>query len=209
MDGKTSMGDLIPQAAELWQLAGVTKPIILASSSPRRAAILRAVGCPFKVVPPSVQESEYGSWDGGELLRRRAVQKAESVKAEFSTYSVLAADTIVKLDDRVFGKPQDHQEAASILRSLSGRVHEVWTAMCFIPASSRIGNTAVSRTAVTLRSLSSSEIDTYVMTGEPLDKAGAYGIQGIGGLWIQSIEGCYFNVVGLPLSQLWDLIKSV
>lgn len=203
------MSDFLSAVKEIWEVCGIRKPIILASSSPRRAAILGAVGCPFKVVTPALQEKDYGLWDGGELLGQRAVQKAESVRAKFPNDAILAADTVVLLGERVFGKPENGEDAVSMLRSLSGRTHEVRTALCYFPARGQAPSMATSRTLVTFRPLTSNEISAYVNTGEPLDKAGGYGIQGIGGLWVRSIEGCYFNVVGLPLSQLWDLLKVV
>lgn len=202
------MNDLLPEARGIWQLCGIGEPIILASSSPRRAALLRAVGCPFEVVDPKFQEEEYGLWDAGELLIRRAVQKARSVREEYPANPILAADTVVLLGDRVFGKPRSKNDAVEMLQALSGRTHEVVTALCYMPAGEQTCKTATSRTSVAFRSLTPEEISAYIITGEPLDKAGAYGIQGIGGLWVRKIQGCYFNVVGLPLSQLWDLFTA-
>lgn len=201
------MNDSLSVARKLWEMVGIRNPIILASSSPRRAAILRSLGCPFTVVPPLAEERAYGSWDGGELLRRRAVQKARGVQSELPDSAVLAADTIVLLGSRVLGKPEDKNEAGEMLSLLSGKVHEVWTAVCYIPSGEAEAKTALSATRVTFRTLSSREIMAYIETGEPMDKAGAYGIQGIGGLWVLSVEGCYYNVVGLPVSVLWDLLK--
>ncbi|RJP80200.1 MAG: septum formation protein Maf [Candidatus Zixiibacteriota bacterium] len=194
--------------AEFWRRAGVSEPLILASSSPRRADLLRAVGCPFEVVPPDYDEGSYGPWDGGEHLRSLAVEKAERVRALRRGRTVLAADTVVLVDNRVLGKPADPVEAAAMLSLLSGREHEVWTALCYFPPGGGPARQAAVSTRVTFRALSAGEIAAYVATGEPLDKAGAYGIQGLGGLWISRIEGCYFNVVGLPLSALWDLVQS-
>ena len=192
----------------VWKLAGIDKPVILASSSPRRAALLTALGCPYEVDLPDLEEDGYGPWDGGRLLRQRALEKAAAIRAKYPERGVLAADTVVRLEDRVFGKPQDKDEAESILNQLSGNLHEVWSAMCFLPPTSDERRITVSTTKVKFRVLKQAEIQAYVDTGEPLDKAGAYGIQEIGGLWVEKIEGCYFNVVGLPVSQLWDLIKA-
>lgn len=203
------MNEALQTTKIIWDLAGITKPLILASTSPRRADLLRCVGCPFEVVPPEFTEDRYNTWDDGELLLHRAVQKAESVRLNHPDNAVLAADTIVKLDERIFGKPQNSSDAVDMLRALSGRDHQVWTAMCYFPERALPQRTTLCSTEVTFRSLSDEEISTYIKTGEPLDKAGAYGIQGVGGLWIQSIRGCYFNVVGLPLSQLWDLVRAV
>lgn len=197
------------RAAEIWKSVGITEPIILASNSPRRAEILRAAGCPFEVFDPRVQEESYGFWDDGELLQRKAVQKAESTALKYTERNILAADTVVRLDARVFGKPRNAEEAISILHKLSGKTHEVWTAICYLPAGEGLNHTGMSRSEVQFRSLSAEEINAYVRTGEPLDKAGAYGIQGIGGLWVQSISGCYFNIVGFPLGLFWDLLKKI
>lgn len=204
-----SMDDSLQRSRELWKLARIQKPIILASGSPRRADLLRAVGCPFRVVLPDSPEDDYGSWDGGELLRRRAVQKAESIALKYPYDSILSADTVVRLRENVFGKPNDAHRAVEMLQALSECTHEVWTALCLLPGSERSPRIELCSTEVTFRSLSEEEIRVYVSTGEPLDKAGAYGIQGLGALWVRSIHGCYSNVVGLPLSRLWDLFKAI
>ncbi|MCX6639092.1 MAG: Maf family protein [bacterium] len=191
-----------------WERAGITRPIILASSSPRRAAILRSLGCPFEVVPPDFDEGEYGPWDGGELLRRRSVEKASAIRLKRPGRAVLSADTIVVLNQQVFGKPADAAQATLMLKRLSEKEHQVWSAICFLPMDSSVPRIKLCSTRVMFHALGEAEISAYVDTGEPLDKAGAYGIQEIGGLWVSRIEGCYFNVVGLPVSQLWDLLIS-
>lgn len=196
-------------AKELWPLAGINGPIILASTSPRRAAILEAIGLPFEVIAPDADEGEYGAWDGGELLRRNAVEKGDKVKAKHRSRAVLSADTVVVADEAVLGKPADGEEARRMLQLLSGRTHQVYTAAAWFPPGTLGSRTIMVGTDVTFRRLKSDEIDAYIATGEPLDKAGAYGIQGVGGLWVSALHGCYFNVVGLPLSVLWDLVKSV
>lgn len=193
------MNDRTANAADLWALRGIKQPIILASTSPRRAAILQEVGCPFEVVPADISEGDYGPWDGGAKLRRIAAGKAEDVSRRNSARAILAADTVVVIGDEVLGKPEDANDARRMLQLLSGRDHEVWTAMCYIPEQPRTPRAALVFTKVTFRSLDASAIEAYISSGEPLDKAGAYGIQGMGGLWVQKLEGCYFNVVGLPL----------
>ncbi len=189
-----------------WKKAGIVKPIILASGSPRRADLLMQIGLPFEVVVPDIVEDSYGLWDDSKLLRRHAIKKAKAVKAIHPDRSVLAADTVVRIDSRVFGKPRSEQDAADMLKKLSGRRHEVWTAVCFLPETLPIEKIAITKTEVTFRDLTEADISAYVASGESMDKAGAYGIQGIGGLWVNHVQGCYFNVVGLPVSQLWDLL---
>jgi len=202
------MKDRTDIARPFWQLLKLTEPIILASQSPRRAQILKNIGIPFEVVPSVFEEDDYGNWDRGKTLHWNAVQKAGAVKAIYPHRAILAADTVVVLGARVLGKPNSKGDARRTLHLLSGQSHEVWTAMCYIPAGSQDERTAMCKTDVAFRSLSRDEIEAYLETGEPMDKAGSYGIQGIGGLFVRSIEGCYFNVMGLPVSLLWDLLKS-
>jgi septum formation protein len=175
----------LKDAGIIWDLVGFRKPLILASSSPRRAEILRNIGCPFEVVPPDYVESEYKSWDGGELLFDSAVQKAENVRTKYPDRAVLAADTIVRRNEAVFGKPRDRKDAVRMLKALAGRKHEVWSAICYLPEGSVHRRADLCSTEVSFRSIGDREIAAYVETGEPLDKAGAYGIQGVGGLWIE------------------------
>jgi septum formation protein len=192
---------------EFWTSAGLDGPIILASTSPRRAAILTALGLPFQMISPALEEGDYGSWEGGELLRRRAVEKGDKVKSAHRSRGVLAADTVVVAGTEVLGKPADAGDAGRMLRLLSGTTHQVYTAVAWFPPGNLGTRTVIVESLVTFRKLKSEEIETYIATGEAFDKAGAYGIQGIGGLWVTGLQGCYFNVVGLPVSVLWDLIK--
>jgi len=194
--------------APLWKLRGIADPILLASASPRRADILQAIGLPFENDPSGIHEGDYGLWDGGERLRKRAIEKARDVQRRHPDRAVLSADTIVLLDQEVLGKPNDREKARNMLERLSGRWHEVWTALCFRPSFQSEFRTTLCTTRVLFRLLAQDEIQRYVETGEPLDKAGAYGIQGVGGLWVREIQGCYFNVVGLPVSELWDLLNQ-
>jgi septum formation protein len=201
------MSDTQKAFREFWISAGINGPIILASTSPRRAEILAALGLPFQVVAPELEEGEYGPWEGGELLRRRAVEKGDKVKSANRSRGVLAADTVVVVEPHVLGKPTGEADAERMLELLSGQTHQVYTAVAWFPPGNLGTRTTIVGTEVTFRRLKSAEIEAYIATGEPFDKAGAYGIQGIGGLWVTSLRGCYFNVVGLPLSVLWDLIK--
>lgn len=180
--------------------------LILASASPRRAALLRQVKIPFTVVVPELSEEVSGSLKMHEMVITLALRKAHAVSKQLDCGLVLAADTVVQHQGLVMGKPADRDDARFMLSRLSGDKHEVATGIALVDAASGRLETAVSVTAVWLKHLSAMEIDTYVMTGEPLDKAGAYGIQGPAALFVRKIEGCYFNVVGLPLNLLYDLL---
>lgn len=194
--------------AAFWKIIGIVEPLILASSSPRRSALLQVIGIPFEVVIPQPDGEDYDPWDDGELLLNRAVQKAQSVRNLHPNRMILAADTVVVVDDRVLGKPADDADAERMLSMLSGRSHDVYTALCLFFGGRRPQRLDICRTRVTFKKLDPAWIRAYLQSGEPMDKAGAYGIQGLGGLWIDSIQGCYFNVVGLPLSLLWDFLTS-
>lgn len=176
--------------------------LILASASPRREELLKQMGLTFRVIPSNVEEGQpylpLRDW-----VLDLATAKAQAIPAADDRV-VLAADTVVIKEGTVFGKPRDREEAMAMLRQLSGSVHEVMTGVCVLrhpgaASSERKVYGDVEITKVYFRRLSEREISAYVETGEPLDKAGAYGIQGIGALLVERIEGCYYNVVGLPL----------
>ncbi len=194
--------------SDFWKRAGIVEPLVLASSSPRRSDLLQAIGIPFEVARPVQDDEGYDLWDGGELLRSRAVKKAESVRDFYPNRMILAADTVVVVDSRVLGKPADAAAAEHMLFTLSGRSHNVYTALCLLDGTQQRQKLDICRTQVTFKRLEPSWIHAYLKSGEPMDKAGAYGIQGLGSLWVDSIQGCYYNVVGLPLSLLWDFLKS-
>jgi septum formation protein len=180
--------------------------LILASASPRRAALLRQVKIPFIVVAPEMSEEISGSLTVHEMVTNLALRKAHAVAKKLDRGLVLAADTVVLHRGLIMGKPADRDDARLMLSRLSGDKHEVATGMALVDAASGRFESAVSITAVWFKHLSDMEIDAYVMTGDPLDKAGAYGIQGPAALFVEKIEGCFFNVVGLPLNQLYDLL---
>jgi len=163
--------------------------LILASESPRRAELLRQVAIPFRIVPPAVSE---------ELSGKPSPQEMVALLALY----VLGADTVVLHDETVLGKPVDPEDAVRMLRLLSGSRHSVLTGLALVNAATGYLLERLSLTQVWIKTLAEDEIKAYVATGEPFDKAGAYGIQGKGALLVEKIEGCYFNVVGLPLS-LW------
>ena len=179
--------------------------LVLASGSPRRRDILTALGLAFDVRPPDVDDTLRAGESGVVAARRLAEEKAAAVEAGAGDL-VLAADTIVVLDGELLGKPQDEAEAAAMLARLGGRDHTVVTGMAL-----RRGehvHSAAASTAVTFRGLDEEEIAAYVATGEPLDKAGAYGIQGFGSALVEHIEGDFFNVMGLPVPTFLDLLRA-
>jgi septum formation protein len=180
--------------------------LILASSSPRRAELLTAAGIPFEVVTVDVDESMQKLEPPGEHVRRLARQKAEAALAVHPDRLVLGADTIVLVSGDMMGKPADRDDAVRMLRSLSGREHEVMTGVALV--STRKAVVEVARTRVWMNPLSAREIADYVASGEPLDKAGAYGIQGLGAKFIDRIQGSYSNVVGLPVALVYRLLKG-
>lgn len=186
--------------------------LVLASRSPRRSDLLTLVGAQFDVVGADVDERPWDAERPDAHVLRLAEQKARvaatsaPVDRDGETM-VLGADTIVTLDRAILGKPSDAREATRMLSTLSGRVHEVWTGIfLFDPARDRGVGEAV-RSLVKFAPLTADEIDGYVATGEPLDKAGAYAVQGYGAAFVEAIEGSYTNVVGLPLGHLRHLLR--
>ncbi|HUI43358.1 MAG TPA: Maf family protein [Terriglobia bacterium] len=182
--------------------------LILASRSPRRQELLRNAGYVFEVRPSAVREERGPGETPEAFVRRLAVEKAQDVAARSAPGSlVLGADTEVVVDSDVLGKPADAEDAAQMLRRLSGRCHQVVTGVCLVEAPDRIQAVEHSSTQVWFRPLDEAEIRSYVATGEPLDKAGAYGIQGLASRFVTRIEGCYFNVVGLPVALVDHLLR--
>lgn len=180
--------------------------VILASSSPRRRALLEQMGLRFAVVPSDADETLRPGLPpqqaAGELARRKAAVIAE----QYPQALVIAADTLVAVDGVLLGKPLDTQDAADMLRHLSGREHEVVTGLCVVWQGRQ--HVACESTAVRFDTLREEEIDRYIRTGEPMDKAGAYGIQGRAGVFVSGIRGCYYNVMGLPLARLKALLME-
>jgi septum formation protein len=186
--------------------------IILASSSPRRAEVLRGAGIAFEVHIEPVDESRHPGETAEEIVTRLAELKARATSRVIATGRdriILAADTLVELDGEIFGKPRDAAQAQGMLVALSGRTHRVLSGVFLLRLGDGAARSAVESTAVTLAPLEVAEIETYVATGEPLDKAGAYAIQGRAGKYISRIEGCYFNVVGLPLARVHSLLREL
>lgn len=183
--------------------------IILASTSPRRKELLRQIGLDFRVDPADVDERVLPGESPEEYAVRVALDKARVAAARAGTGIVIAADTVVVLGDEILGKPVDAADAERMLMMLSGNVHRVITGLAVMDAATGKALTRTTVTRVWFRSLTPQEIISYVATGEPLDKAGAYGIQERGALLVDKIDGCYFNVVGLPLSLLGELLHDV
>jgi nucleoside triphosphate pyrophosphatase len=183
--------------------------LILASSSPRRAEILRNAGFRFDVFPTNVDETRLPDEGAEDYVRRLAGEKAR-IAAQHAREGQdqaisIGADTVVVLGNQVLGKPQSVDQARWILGLLSGRTHQVFSGLALIAGGREISELEV--TQVTFAELSRTEIESYLASGEPFDKAGAYGIQGIGGRFVRRIEGCYFNVMGMPLSRLWSALR--
>jgi septum formation protein len=190
-------------------------PLVLASASPRRSELLRNAGIPFVVQPAHVDELMLTGEAPEAYARRLAAEKARTVFRQRPQERVLGADTIVVVDSHVLEKPRDPADAARMLRLLSGRSHRVITGVCLIQTVSSFEFQVSSRedvraetTEVWMCDLSEDEIQEYVASGEPMDKAGAYGIQGIASRWIPRIVGCYFNVVGLPVPLVYRMLRE-
>lgn len=181
--------------------------LILASSSPRRQQLLREAGIPFIAEPSEVDESVLAGEGPEKYTLRLAQAKAGAVAKRFPADLVLGADTIVVVDDEILGKPEDRQDAARMLRRLSGRDHQVLTAVSLI-VPGRSAETRLCATTVHFRKLKEGEIQEYIAGGEPMDKAGAYAIQGGAAEWVTGIEGEYSNVVGLPLMLAAEMLRT-
>jgi septum formation protein len=182
--------------------------LILASTSPRRRELLRQAGFDFEVRPSSVEETPAPGEAPEEFVRRAARDKALEVAAPAPADSlVLGADTVVVTDHETLGKPASPADAVRMLRLLSGVTHRVITGVCLVRAPHHLEALAHETTFVTFRSLDEDEIQSYLASGEPFDKAGAYGIQGLASKFVTHVEGCYFNVVGLPVALVYELLK--
>lgn len=184
--------------------------LILASASPRRAEVLRNAGLSFSVLSSAIDETPYPSENPHELVQRLANAKADLVAARaVGPAIVIAADTVVVLDGHILGKPRSSEDARRTLAQLSGRTHSVLTGVALVRLPDAERRQFVETTLVHFASLSAEEISSYLATVEPHDKAGAYGIQGRAGCYVPRIEGCYFNVVGLPLSHLFTSLHEL
>jgi septum formation protein len=181
--------------------------VILASASPRRKELMTMTGIEFEVIPSTFEENLDIDVPPKELVEYLSFQKAQDVAVKYKDAIVIAADTIVIYKNKIFGKPKDKKDAANTLSTLSGNKHIVMTGYTIFDVENHMRRTHVVSTKVQFKKLSKKQIDEYIATGEPMDKAGAYGIQGIGSVLIEKIEGDYFNVVGLPVNNLVDDLK--
>lgn len=184
----------------------VQRKIILASGSPRRRELLARMGYVFETCSPDVDEHAEGH--AKDIVQLLAQRKGRAAARNYEDAIVIASDTLVSLDGKALGKPADEADAAAMLRSLSGREHEVFTGVCMIDT--RTGRTEVfaDRTGVTFRELSDKEIADYIATGEPMDKAGAYGIQGGASVFVEKLDGSFENVMGFPVEPVGEMLTS-
>jgi septum formation protein len=184
--------------------------LVLASASPRRRALLKRLGMRFEIVPSTVEEIGLDGELPHAQVCRLALAKAREVAERYPDFWVLGADTIVVIDGIILGKPHDEEEAKGMLRRLAARIHEVYTGYALVNAQfPELQTVRYVRSAVRIRELSPLEIEGYVKTGEPMDKAGAYAVQGIGSGIVESISGSYTNVVGLPLCEVARDLKEL
>ncbi len=184
--------------------------IILASASPRRQQLLSQIGLGFEVIPSAIEEIMDTAMEPSEVAVSLASQKCMDVAARIKGESiVIGADTIVVKDNRLLGKPKDGQEALEMLKYLNGQWHEVITGVCLCRTVDKKTISTYETTKVKIANKSDEFLKSYIATGEPFDKAGSYGIQGFGSLLVEKIEGCYFNVMGLPVYKLSCLLEKI
>lgn len=184
------------------------RDIVLASSSPRRKQLLEALGLTFTVDATSSPEKHDFALEPSEFVSRLSLEKARLAAQRNPDAIVIAADTIGVLQGRVIGKPRTESDAVEMLKQMNGKCHTVITGYTVMDSRTQQAATRAVQTTVCLKEVSDAEIEAYVRTGEPMDKAGAYGIQGLGSILVSRIEGDYFNVVGLPVSALAESLKE-
>ena len=181
--------------------------IILASASPARGHLLRQIGISFKVIPSRISEPKI-SVTKETQIQDLALTKARHVAGKVKRGLVIGADTIIVHRRKIIGKPRNRKEARKILNRLNGSTHSVVTGIAIVDAATRKEATSSVKTSVKIKRMSDQEIESYVTTGEPLGKAGAYAVQGKGAIFIEKINGCYYNVVGLPLPKLAEMLEK-
>jgi septum formation protein len=186
------------------------KKLILASASPRRSKLLKALNIDFEIIPADIEENIDEDNFSPELIEKLALEKAQHIAAKIDYPAVIVgADTVVVIDDHILGKPTDDKDAFQMLSKLSGRTHKVISAIAVIDNQLNIEKTDHVISEVTFREISPEEIKKYIKTGEPADKAGAYAIQGIGSCFITAISGCYENIVGISISKLAEMLNPL
>ena len=181
------------------------KRLILASGSPRRRELLAKMGYTFEICAPDVDEHVSGH--AQDIVRTLAERKAHAAASRCGNGLVIASDTLVSLDGAPLGKPADADDARRMLRALSGREHEVFSGVCLLDAATGRSETCVARTGVRFRAISEAEIDAYIATGEPMDKAGASAIQGGAGAFVDGLDGSFENVMGFPVDEVGEMLK--
>ncbi len=186
----------------------ISSPFILASASPRRQELLRAVGLKFKTIPAHVNEDYINGESPREHVQRLARDKALAIARKYPASRVLGADTIVVIDGLILGKPKNKTQARQMLERLSGREHKVFTGFTLSHMASRFIKTKVVQSAVQFKPISSAELEWYISCDEPYDKAGGYAVQGKGACFIKSIRGSYTNVIGLPLCEVLEELQK-
>lgn len=182
--------------------------LVLASQSPRRKMLMEQLGLQFECKPAVIDETILFETDPVEVCTKIAIMKATQIAEQEPLAIVVAADTIVVLDRRILGKPRDKAEAAQMLSALSGREHQVITALCLFNTANKSIDSQAVISRVRFRNIEKKEILAYINSGEPWDKAGSYGIQGLGAVFVEHLEGCFYNVVGLPLYTLYLMLQK-
>lgn len=183
--------------------------IILASASPRRAELLQQIGVVFELAPSQIEERPHPDEAPADYITRIARAKVIAVARERSAGLIIGADTVVVLDGQLMGKPENETDAQKMLRQLSGKWHAVLTGVALYDVQTRHEVADYEKTLVKFAQMTDAEIEWYVRTGEPMDKAGAYGIQGLGGLFVDEVAGNYYNVVGLPIPLVYRLARRL
>ncbi|MGM0603120.1 MAG: Maf family protein [Bacillota bacterium] len=182
--------------------------LVLASASPRREELLKQLKLKFTIVPSRIDESQFDNLKPVDMVEKLAFAKAEAVSNLVEDTIIIAADTVVVYQDKVLNKPKDAEDAKNMLSTLSGKEHQVITAVALINSETDEYLVEHNITSVFMEEISGEEIDKYIETGEPMGKAGAYAIQGFGALFVREIKGSYYSVVGLPLNQLSKMLKK-
>lgn len=183
--------------------------LILASASPRRAELLSRLGFPFETIPSGTSEEIVEALAPAQHVLEIAKRKTQAVASKTQNAIVIGADTVVVINNTILEKPRDADHATEMLALLSGKTHQVLTGLVLTNTNTSQTHTDVAITHVTMRHLTPNDIQRYVATGDPLDKAGAYAAQGLSAIFIESISGCFYNVVGLPLTKLWTMLHTL